>query len=233
MNEKRIEEIVRKVYRKAKEACASAAKNALTKHVEEAVFEEYRMNISYKTVERAFDKYIDGKKIGSPLAESVDLFCKYLGFEGYQNYISNRKRKRILTISITIAFGAVLTMLSILRNELPVGFNHKSISTNANECITWADSLYVTVPCDTGPLSSFGTKIESEKVVAFRNMRKIMVNASYQFFNENGEPLIWYYKNEEGEIEYFTAPGLHPANGETLKKITPYIIEKYVPLYSD
>ncbi len=54
------------------------------------------------------------------------------------------------------------------------------------------------------------------------------------FFVEGTErPLIWYYKTKEEEIEYFTSPGLHPTTGETLRKITPYIIQTYVPKHID
>ena len=47
------------------------------------------------------------------------------------------------------------------------------------------------------------------------------------------KPLIWYAKNKEGEIECFTNPGLHPITGKTLDEITPYIIQKYVPIHSN
>ena len=46
-------------------------------------------------------------------------------------------------------------------------------------------------------------------------------------------PNDWYYKNDQGEIEYYTSAGLHPVNGETLKAITEYIIEKYVPIHQN
>jgi len=29
-------------------------------------------------------------------------------------------------------------------------------------------------------------------------------------------------------LEYFTAPGIHPQNGKTLKPVTSYIIDKYL-----
>ncbi len=233
MNEKRIGEIVRRVYKKAKEACASEAKNALTKHVEENVFEEYRINISYKTVERAFDKYIEGKKVGSPLAESVDLFCKYLGFKDYKDYILKRKRKWILIVMVIIAFGAILFVPSILKNEFSDGFNSQNPSVSSKECMTWADSLYVLVSCVTKPYSKYGTRVEPLDQMKLDNFKKIRVHAAYSFFADDGKPLVWYYKTKEDEIECFTAPGFHPTNGETLKKITPYIIDKYVPLYSN
>ena len=75
--------------------------------------------------------------------------------------------------------------------------------------------------------------VEPLDPIKLTNFKKVEVTVAYTFFTENGKPLIWYYKNREGEIEYFTAPGLHPVNGKTLRKITEGIIKKYVPLHSN
>ena len=98
--------------------------------------------------------------------------------------------------------------------------------------MTWADSLYIRVSCTTGPLSKYGTRIEPLDEKRIKNFKKVEVTAAYQFFTKEGKPRIWYLKNKKGEIEYFTAPGLHPVNEETLRKITEGIIQKYVPIHT-
>jgi hypothetical protein len=230
MNEKRIEEIVRKVYVKAKKSCVSHKNNALANHVEDEIFKNHKKNISYRTIERAFDKYIDGKHVGSPIAESVDLFCKFLGYENYSDYISKTKRRNwVLTITLTIVLGAVLLIISIS----PMGDANNHIPP-ANECMAWADSLYIPVSCTENPYSTYGTDVEPLDSLKLKNFKKVEVNMATQFFTEEtNKPLIWYYKNKDSEIEYYTAPGLHPINGETLRKITPYIIQTYVPQHID
>ena len=50
-------------------------------------------------------------------------------------------------------------------------------------------------------------------------MRKVPVDAAYHFFSE------------DNAHEFFTSTALHPVTGETLRKITPYIIQTYVPLH--
>jgi hypothetical protein len=41
--------------------------------------------------------------------------------------------------------------------------------------------------------------------------------------------MVWYGKEPiTGKYEYFSQPGLHPITGKTLKKISPYIIKKYI-----
>lgn len=129
-------------------------------------------------------------------------------------------------ISISI-MGILLLIFGVQK------YNNLSIQKDPEStiCMTWADSLFIKVSCDEGPLSKFGTKVEPMIVAEFKNMRKVKVDAAYQFFTDTGKPLIWYHKNGNNEHEYFTAPGLHPVDEETLRKITPYIIQTYVPMH--
>ena len=157
------------------------------------------------------------------LEEKIELERKKL--EETKRKEEKKRRRRIITISIGLAFGMTMLILGIQNWPL----NILKSNSNVRECMTWANSHYVTVSCDTGPLSMFGTEVKPLRVAEFENMQKVKVTAAYDFFTEEGKPRIWYYKNKDGGHEYFTAPGLHPTNGETLRKITPYIIQTYVP----
>ena len=44
----------------------------------------------------------------------------------------------------------------------------------------------------------------------------------------DGSERLWYGKNKNKELEYFTAFGKHPETGKTLKPITKYMIAKYI-----
>ncbi len=264
MDEKRIAEIIRKVYQIANENCVSNAKNALATHVEDEVFRNYKKKISYKTVERAFERHVfNDKTVSERSPESISLLCKYLGFDNFQDYIVKnphingggagiggrgideppKRFKWRLIITISFAFGAILATAFIFKNQIFLNENdsNKNNKTTdnpinqdiANKCMTWADSLYVIVSCDTGPRSKYGTQVKPLNRMELKNFKKVEVNAAYPFFAEDGKPLIWYYKNKDNEHEYYTAPGLHPATGETLRKITPYIIQTYVPFHND
>ena len=84
------------------------------------------------------------------------------------------------------------------------------------------------------PWARIWTAIEPYDKKRFENFRIVDVDITTSFFSEqNQKPLLWYYKTENGEIEYYTAPGLHPVNGKTLKAVTEYIIEKYVPIHQN
>ncbi|MEM1336878.1 MAG: hypothetical protein AAGF96_03965 [Bacteroidota bacterium] len=230
MEEKRVAVIVRKVYETAIGNCVSHKYNALANYVEKEVFENHKKNISYRTVERAFTRYIDGNlEIGPPQPESVDLFCKFLGYRDYADYVKNNgRRKWSIAIKIALVFGSTLLITMAVRN-LILGPSPKSSDTN--QCMAWADSLYVKVPCHIKPYSEYGTKVEPLDPIKLLNFKKVEVDGAFTFFSEDDKPLVWYYKNKEGQIEYYTAPGLHPLNGKTLDEITEYIIDKYVPIH--
>lgn len=160
-----------------------------------------------------------------------------------------KKKRRKLVITISIAFGAILITTVIFNKKIFPDVSKYSPSINTtikspmnpkidtqlvdNKCMTWADSLYIPVSCDESPISKYGTQVKPLDPMELKNMHKVEVDAAYLFFSEDGKPLIWYYKNKEHVYEYFTAPGLHPSTGETLRKITPYIIQNYVPKHSN
>ena len=226
MDEKYIAEIVRKVFEKAKTEHASHSRFALSSHISD------HSDLSSKTLERAYDRYINKKKkYGAPQAESVDLCCKYLGYDNYADYI--KKRKTVPATKWTIPILVVVSLVLAIVMGIRYGNNTNPTGEKAeNQCMAWADSLYVEVPCTSKPYSSFGTKVEPMDITKLKHFKKVEVNMATQFFSEDDKPLLWYHKNKEGEIEYFTAPGLHPTNDKTLRKITPYIIQTYVPVHS-
>ncbi len=257
MNEKKIEEIVLKVFDKAKKEHASHSRYALSNYIANTISEKHRY-IHPKTLERAYDRYIDKKKKHGPAsAESIDLFCKYLKKEDYKDYLEcNPIEELTETVgfnwkwitTIVVVLSVVLLVKWVIGNQVSwgddddtpntentEGFRKKNLESQliSSSCMTWADSLFVAVACDIGPYSKYGTKVESLDKSRLTNMKKVQVTAAYDFFTDDDKPLVWYYKNNEGEIEYFTAPGLHPTNGETLRKITTHIIKTYVPLHRD
>ena len=258
MEDKRIGKIVRKAFEKAKIGSVSHAKSALSKAIADTLNEKYN-RINAKTLERAYDRYINNKrKYGRPSAESVDLFCTYLGIEGYKEYVkknqvvsnntkndNNKNQEKILlnspkrettkrsnkwklSFTISIVLGAII-LISLWSKTT----NNHQISVE-NRCMTWVKTHYEEIACGTSPYSKYGTQVEPFDRVRFSNFKKIEVTMATTFFSEDtNRPLIWYHKTKKGEIEYFTAPGLHPISGKTLDEITPYIIEKYVPIHSN
>lgn len=236
MDEKKIKEIVTEVFHKARANSISHTKSALSNAIAEDISEAHGY-IHARTLERAYDRYINGKtKYGKPQTESVALLCNYLGYQNYADYIKNKYGKAPQSTLKKVKWGALGVMFGIgcfiaLIGYEPDFLNGKTGEEQRERCMTWADSVYVEVSCNTAPYSDFGTKTIPLDRVKLESLKKVSVTQAYPFFSEDGRPLVWYLKNKEGEIDYFTAPGLHPISGETLRKITPHIIQKYVPLH--
>ena len=191
---------------------------------------------------RPYEEYSKSNNLTSserPNDLSISKTIEEAKIKETNNVIESTKPPRWkLIITISISFAAILTTSLILKNQISSDNSNSSInlkddnqSIKSEKCMTWADSLYVPISCNTGPRSKFGTIIEPLDLKRLKNFKKVEVNAAYPFFTEDGKPLIWYYKNKDEKIEYYTAPGLHPVNGETLRKITEDIIQKYVPIH--
>ncbi|RDI14441.1 hypothetical protein [Flavobacterium sp. AG291] len=94
--------------------------------------------------------------------------------------------------------------------------------------MVWKNDHYEKVDCKTIEDDTLGKSYIKLNEYLLSNMKKIKVDSSTTFFNKDGTACIWYYKISDNELEYFTAPGIHPETGKTLKAITSYMIEGYV-----
>lgn len=232
-------DIVKKAFEKAKGAHAIHTPFALANHI------EAQSNLSARTLLRLHKKYVqkDGSK-RRPTSSSIDELCKYLGYGDYGDFIRKRREGRSAEKEIgdgTIrrgAKGATLKKYTPYILGLAIGsILLATIDTNGDKggqlgCMTWADTLYIKVTCDNAPPSIYGTEIVPLDPVKLKNFKKVKVDLTTEFFSEQtGRPMIWYFITKEG-IEYYTAPGLHPINGKTLKAITEHIVDKYVPIHN-
>ncbi|MEO8239857.1 MAG: hypothetical protein ABI576_17265 [Flavobacterium sp.] len=100
---------------------------------------------------------------------------------------------------------------------------------NEGDCMVWNKDHYEVVSCDMVSnkmflVSPIVTKKE-ESIIS--NFKKIKVCDTTSFF-KMGKPCVWYGKSFDGSYDCFTAPGLHPETGKTLKPITGYIVKKHI-----
>ncbi len=242
MDEKIIEQIVKEMFEKAKPNCTSHKKNALSTYLED-YFEQQNNRLSYRTFTRAYEKYIEGKEQSSPSVQSVNFFSNYLGYESYLDYrekndfqkVKGRPRpiERILKWlklwsgykKFLLIGGLILSLgFSVLMVKKDFFLHRNAIEDTT--CMVWKSSVYERIPCDSIEIGI--QPFDYEKLKYFK---KIKVNPAYPFFDEYGNARVWYYKLNKKTVEFFSAPGVHPISGKTLKAVTPYIIEKYVPIH--
>lgn len=90
------------------------------------------------------------------------------------------------------------------------------------ECMYWSGDHYEPAFCDEIIPGKEVIALNEEKLATMKKITR-----TDTLGEGNALEKVWYSKNN-GEIEFFTAPGLHPETGKTLKPVTKYIIEKYV-----
>jgi hypothetical protein len=57
---------------------------------------------------------------------------------------------------------------------------------------------------------------------------RVVIKADTRFFDPmNGRPLLWYWRSEAGEYEFFDGEGFHPRNGDVLKPFTRDALRSY------
>ena len=224
MNEVIIKGIVEKVFQKAKAECPKRSKYALSNHIAEST------SISSRTIERLYDKYLKKKDgLGEQNEHTINDLCKYLNFDSYAEYVKHnglisevsetkvQKRKKnwkvIAAVSLVIVVGLILGL---------------SDNNMEPKCMVWKIDHYEKADCSV----SYKENVVLFDEMRLKNFRKVPGKLTTEFFNETtNKPQIWYYKSGK-KIEYFTAPGLHPVNGKTLKAITEHMVKEYVPVHT-
>lgn len=92
--------------------------------------------------------------------------------------------------------------------------------------MNWDGNKYVETSFDAEKLKVGALKIYKEDRVA--SFTLLEPQCDTQFFNADGSVRVWYSKNKNGRLDFFSDHGLHPITGKTLKPITKYIIDKYI-----
>ena len=91
-----------------------------------------------------------------------------------------------------------------------------------NDCMVWVDDHYEKTICSGARLEK---RLDKETLNDFKELKFLCKDST---FFSNGEPVVWYDKSNT-IMTYFTAPGIHPTNGKTLKSITQDMIDAHVP----
>lgn len=98
-----------------------------------------------------------------------------------------------------------------------------------SDCMVWNKDHYEEVPCEkvSNTMTLLSPIVMRKEEGLISNFKKIKACDTTSFF-KMGKPRIWYGKSFDGTYECFTAPGLHPETGKTLRPITQYMIERHI-----
>ena len=164
-----------------------------------------------------------------PNTEKKDKLAKFLGYKDFRDYLSvkedfqkegeineeittkakGRNHKKYGGFLIAIISISIIVVLVYLKNSI-----------GSEDFMIWKNDHYEITPCE-------GKLGETVKIpYLLKNFRQINVTDTTTFF-KNGKPNVWYDKHNN-KMYYFSAPGINPETGKTVKEITPYMIEKYI-----
>jgi hypothetical protein len=100
------------------------------------------------------------------------------------------------------------------------------------QCMAWNRDEYQLIHCSYNVHPQYGTKVIAYDEKLQRRLKKVKITRNTRFFAADTKtPLIWFYKIRSNVFEYFTAKGVHPVYGDSLRKITEQHIERYIPKY--
>ncbi len=99
-------------------------------------------------------------------------------------------------------------------------------AVNKEKWMVWEGNKFVEAEFDSHKLENGQILLFNESQVD--RFKKVQPNCDTQFFSAEGHVMLWYGKNQKGDLEYFTYLGKHPETGKTLKPITRYMIKKYI-----
>ncbi|SRX54223.1 hypothetical protein [Aequorivita sp. CIP111184] len=200
-----------------------------------------RLRDYYKKAKSRTDGDID-----IPQQQVILALAQYLGYKDYVDFqnqsclkkdtkeitaetdFNNRQEKEVMTdggsnnqrrnnryfwITISISFLLIISF-----------FGYAFFTKQ--KWMEWEETHYVEASYDSEKLREGNLKVYKEERIA--GFKKVTPNCDSKFFNDDGSVRIWYGKNKDGDLEYFTSYELHPLTGKTLKPITRYMIGKYI-----
>jgi len=176
--------------------------------------------------ERSYrDYYGDAKKlinknedISIKQLKVINGLSKYLGYSNYEDFAKSLNNKSFISTLGTFfrKNKVILIILFLLLVSLIAYY-----SINKQRWMVWEENHYIEVKFDPKKYSIGRLKLyDSDKI---KNLKKIDADCETEIINANGEILIWYGKNIQKKLEYFTALGLHPETGKTLNPMTNYM----------
>ncbi|AJR05030.1 hypothetical protein [Siansivirga zeaxanthinifaciens] len=218
-------QVVLKTFEKGKkEIPGKTTKTQISEHISTVLFNDFKIQISGRTLRNLFDdaNSAEGKNDISINSEYVQEMCKYLGYEDYNQFIKETTFKSNNKFISYLRRHWIILLICFVTITSTIGI----VSFNKQRWMIWDNGSYKEV--DFNEKDYLSNKLKLFNKDSIDNFNKTIPNCETVFFNEDGTEKLWYGKNKNGDLEFFTALGKHPETGKTLKPITVYMIRKYI-----
>lgn len=183
--------------------------------------------------------YYVARTYAEELADAYDLntgitrailwasFAALVVLAGYSLSFSKQKRR--------IGYAGLLALIlghSLLLGRLDANFRKNGV---AEKCFVMTRTSIKTlnrvgIDADTGRECRPLTPQMVEKIAEYkRGHRPTQITSSDPpFFDPTtGEPVVWYFKNDRGQIQLFDLMGFHPQTGDELVPVTREVVEAW------
>ncbi|MDW5291025.1 hypothetical protein [Formosa sp. PL04] len=229
---------------KAEKQSGKNTKHGLSSHLENVFTEDLKFPVSKITFVRYYEKYVDESEAitNNPSTELLNKVSEFLNYNSYEDYVTKKDvnaelkiqavhieedKVRSNTAKINRSYGFIkahkLTIILVVL--LSTGFMC-FYAINKQHWMVWDGHRYTETEFDSERYNLGQLKLFNEDRIS--NFNKVDADCETLFFDSDGSVQIWYGKNLNKELEYFTSYGLHPETGKTLDPITKYMIKKYV-----
>lgn len=190
------------------------------------------------------NKALTGKSVVIKQPEVLAALAKLMGYSDFAEFYQQHqkaslpnnlekpvpdkaplhRKRRFIRIVITIGFSLLLAIWGSWYWSSHWGPKKKKPPTERQ--MVWKETHYELVL--EGERLPEGTSAIPYDEALLQHLKKKHADSIDFFFDNHGDPLIWYGKNRQGEYEYFTQFAKHPETGKYLKPITHYMINKYI-----
>lgn len=216
----------------------SPSKSKAAEVLSEYIDNELNFQFGERRLRDYYNAASSGEEIELKQKAVRDGLSKFLGYADFSEFqLRVREDKKVLQVQnegdveerdkIYFLVGffkrnrtTVVIILACLAAYFLIDF------VNRERWMKWNGKEFVETDFDSRELENGQIFLFNKTQVEHFN--KIQPDCDTQFFNSEGNAKIWYGKNRQGELEYFTDLGKHPETGKTLKPITQYMINKYV-----
>ncbi|WP_353780117.1 hypothetical protein [Winogradskyella sp. 3972H.M.0a.05] len=215
--------LLKRAFEEAEKRLDTDVPTKLAKHLSDFIFNDVGEQYGERILRDKYNavKENDNKRV-SLKSFAKEALSHFIGYKSYAQFVKEnvkedlnfwdwvKRKKVVITISISILILSIFIIAGI----------------NTQKWMVWQENHYIEVKFDLEKYDVDQLKLYRQERID--NFKKIIPDCNTDFFKPDGSENLWYGKNDKGELEYFTDLGLHPETGKTLKKITIYMIRKYI-----